>query len=193
MSNKEKILEYLDAFSSANPAAVISQLSRGFRLAKSLCQEYEIDSINLDDELGRFPVGAIPYNLVNKALRSEGPALRALFGEASCIPFSRVVKAGFGQCLEKAILLQLATQKAGKAYLVSGALELDSKPGAEFYAFNLVARAESVYLVDAENPFQRDKAGNVLRPYVVHVNDISPSGAIIVDEACRAGRTYSLD
>jgi len=192
MSNKEKILEYLDAFSSVNPAAVVSRLSRGFRLAKSLGQEYEIDNINLDDELGRFPVGAIPYNLVNKALRSEGPALRALFGEASCIPFSRVVKAGFGQCLEKAILLQLATQKAGISYLVSGALE-EVDGGAMQHSFNLVARAESVYLVDAENPFQRDKAGNVLRPYVVHVNDISPSGAIIVDEACRAGRTYSLD
>lgn len=192
MSNKEKILEYLDAFSIANPDVVISRLSRGSRLRKSLSQEYEIDNVNLDEELGRFPVGAIPYHLINKALRSEGPALWALFGEASCIPFSKVFKAGFGQCLEKAILLQLATQKAGGSYLVNGALE-EIDGGAIRHAFNLVARVESVYLVDVENPFQKDKAGNVLRPYVVHVKDISSNGTIIVDDACRAGRTYCLD
>lgn len=193
MADQKEIADCLERFSNKNPGVIINRIFRGSKLMKSLSQGYEIDNVNLDEELGRFPVGAIPYSHVNRALRSDGSALRALLGDSRYIPFSKVVKAGFGQCLEKAILLQLATQKVGNSYLVSGVLELDNEVGADFHAFNLVARGESVYLVDAENPFSKDKEGNVLRPYVVPVKEIAANGTIIIPEEYRAGRVYSLD
>jgi hypothetical protein len=192
MANKKEITDYLDNFSRINPNIVVTRLFRGSKLMKNLNQRYEIDNVNLDEELGNFPVGAIPYGPVYKALKSDGSKLREVMGDCSCIPFSKVFRAGVGQCLEKAILLQLATQRNGGSYLVSGALELDEEAGAEFPAFNLVSRGESVYLVDAENPYNLDKEGNVARPYVVPVISIAQNGTIIVPEEYRAGRTYCL-
>jgi hypothetical protein len=193
MENKQAMLDYLENFSKNFPNLVINSLSRGSRVNKNLSQQYEIDNANIDEDLGKFPVGAIPYNHINRALRSNGSELRALLSRDTFIPFSKVVKAGLGQCLEKAVLVQLAAQRAGKTYLINGALELDDDIGADFHAFNLVARAENIYLVDTENPLSLNKDGSVLRPYVVPVKDISKNGTIIVPDAYRFGRTYCFD
>lgn len=193
MSNKKEIIEYLEKFARAKPSAVVNRLSRGSKLMKGLNLGYEIDNINADEILGVFPIGAIPYRVIHNVLRSNSFEIMALFKGSEFIPFSKVMKAGVGQCLEKSILVQLAAQRAESSYLISGALELDNERGADFHAFNLVVRGDGVYLVDVENPISKDKKGNVLSPYVVPVKEITATGNISVPEEYRAGRTYSLD
>lgn len=192
MASKQEIVNFLNGVSSSNPGNVTSRLTRGVRVEKSAVYSYEIDDVNADEKLGVFPVGAIPYRPINDALRSSGSDIRALFKDSDCIPFSRALRAGVGQCLEKAILVQLAAQRKEESYLVNGAIELDDEFGAVFHAFNLVARGDYMYLVDAENPIGKDENGKFTRPYVVPVREIAPNGTIIVPEEYRAGRTYCL-
>lgn len=192
MASIKEIVGFLEKVSVSSQDNAISRLVRGARVKKSMTYSYEIDDVNADEKLGVFPVGAIPYGPINNALRSSGFDIRALFGNSDCVPFSRVMSAGVGQCLEKAILVQLAAQRKERSYLVNGALELDGDIGADFHAFNLVTRGDYSYLIDAENPIGKDESGKVTRPYVVPVIEIATNGTIIVPEEYRVGRTYCL-
>jgi hypothetical protein len=185
--------DYLKDLSITNSSVVIGRLTRGVHVAKSASLSYLIDNVNVDERLGNFPVGAIPYSAINKALQSSSSRILNLFSGESSIPFSKVMKYGVGQCLEKAILVQLAAQRIESSYLVSGAIELDSDSGVDFQAFNLVFRGNTVYLVDAENPFSKDKEGSVIRRYIVPVKEITAEGIVVVQDEYRAGRTYSLE
>jgi len=105
--------------------------------------------------------------------------------------FSVAVDEGVGECLEKAILVQLAAQRRDQSFLINGALAEDGDVGVTYHAFNIVCRDGVLFLLDAQNPFIVD-AQACIRHYIVPVQGIHENGDVIVPEEYRAGRTYAL-
>lgn len=58
-----------------------------------------------------------------------------LFKDSSEIPFSRVYEAGVGECLEKAVLVQLS-ERGRKVFLIEGSLAVDYD--VDYHAYNVV-------------------------------------------------------
>ncbi len=65
---------------------------------------------------------------------------------------SRAIELGVGECLEKAILVQLAKQEETDAFFIMGILRHDKMRGGILHAFNVVYTDGKPFLIDAENP-----------------------------------------
>ena len=106
---------------------------------------------------------------------------------------SKAIELGVGECLEKAILVQLAKQEETDAFFIMGILRHDKMRGGIPHAFNVVYTDGKPFLIDAENPIIiRDGDEKIEVPYIVPISDFDGID-FLVDEYYRAGRTYGLD
>ncbi len=192
----EGIKEYLDELTHALPSTHFSRLDVGTIVQKSWGLNYEIDDINLDRLLGDFPLGAIPYGAIYKALRTDQSAIRQHFSGSNQIPISRMINAGLGECLEKSVLVQLAAQRNRDSYLLNAGMITpdDQEIGlVSSHAYNIVFRDGIPYLVDNQNPKRVDRLGNVKKVYVVPIVGINEKEReLILPENKRLNRTYLL-
>ena len=103
-------------------------------------------------------------------------------------PFSKAVRRKVGECLERAVLVQLAQQEKGISYFVSGLYSNDRDQRTFLHAYNIIFEDEKPLLVDSQNPMLGPSG---LIPYIVPVTSIK-NGVVIVPEEWRAGRIYSF-
>ena len=96
---------------------------------------YKIDDVDLDRKLRNFPENVIPYSPIHRTLEPSLKRIREIFNDSSEVPFSRAYEARVGECLEKAILVQLSAQKFREAFLINGCLVRNN---AEPLAYNII-------------------------------------------------------
>ncbi len=188
-----EIKKILKRLSCERENSVIGNLARGNMVRKSMGRQYEIDDVEIERRLGDFPGGVIPYGPIYRALRNpKGDELMNIFGGSSEVPFSRVYEAGVGECLEKAILVQLAAQKGVDVpFLISGSLCEDGD-FADFHAFNIIFRDGKPFLLDVQNPLSVSD-GIVTHPYIAPVEDLlGQDYEFKVPNEWRQGRTYAI-
>ena len=196
MIAQEQIRQYLEALAEQYPDVVIGRLGKGSVVQRGKGLSYEIDDPDIDRRLGDFPEDAVPYGPIHRTLRSalyhQGVILRPYDG-SSRIPFSRAYNAGIGECLEKAILVQLSAQRGRDAFLLIGCLAEDGEVGVGSHAFNVVFMDGKPFLVDAQNPLTEDSEGRITHPYIAPIQGIDGEyEEFIVPEEWKQGRTYSL-
>ena len=184
---------YLESLAEHHPKEVIERLSIGDKVQKSAGLIYEIDDINIDKKLGNFSEGAIPYGQIYQTLKNSQGGIYALFNGLSEAPFSRIYNARIGECLEKAILVQLSAQRGRKSFLINGNIAEDDKVGVGSHAYNVVFKNGKPFLVDVQNPFGKDSTGKITLPYIAPIIGVKEGYAdFIVPKEWKQGRTYSI-
>ncbi|MBI4148724.1 hypothetical protein HY490_05515 [Candidatus Woesearchaeota archaeon] len=191
------MLDILREMSRGN-VSIHPLLERGSVVQKSWGLLYEIDDPDCDRRLGVYDDGVVPMGPIYRGLNSSAQSIREIFDKHSVprhikrvAPFSVVIDKGVGECLEKAVLVQLAAQRRDQSFLINGTLAEDGDVGVTYHAFNIICRDGSLFLLDAQNPFSIDERGNI-RHYIMPVKGIHENGDVMVPEEFRAGRTYSL-
>jgi len=194
------VRQYLVEVSRTAPSIVMPRLDTGTLVLRNRLYEtfYEIDDTEICRRLNSQE--AIPYRAIHKTLTSSTDKIDELFaregvqrGRNRVLPFSSAFESGFGACLEKAILIQLATQKRNDCFLVNGIL-LKGESGYDMsaHAYNvLFINNQMPVLIDAENPLI-DEAGNKIIPYIVPITSINERGEFQVPLGLRQNRTYAL-
>ena len=186
--------------SSSN--TVILRLNVGDRVQRSLGCDYEIDDANIFHYLEGYDPEGIPYGPVYRALKTLPFATMPFFRKSTVkkenkrtiVPFSEVLKGGKGECIEKAMLMQLASQELRKSFFIKGSLEIESESGAGEHAYNIIYSGKEPFLIDVENPLETDKTGKVTRPYCPRILALNlDSGELLVNEAEQHGRRYFLE
>lgn len=192
MITDTELTGFLETLAEQCPNKVIRRLHNGSRVQKSSGWEYVIDNENIDKRLGEFPEGAVPYGQINEALRNPGREIIDLFNGSPRVPFSRVYETGTGECLEKAILVQLSAQRGRTAFLINGSLaENGDFSGA--HAYNVIFKDGKPFLVDAQNPLAKDSTGRITHPYIAPIIGVEGEyGDFIVPQEWGQGRTYSI-
>lgn len=185
-----EIKDYLQEYSRHKPLLVGSNLEKGSIVRKSMGLGYEIDDSKIYKKL-ECVEGKLPYGPIHRALQSNSKKILELFNGDKTIPFSKAFDAGLGECLEKAILVQLAYQELGDGFLVNGGIRLDEDDFLCHHAYNVLVRDEKPYLVDAENPLVKDKSSKIIHPCIIPINKIE-DGRFMVNEEHKQGRTYYL-
>ncbi len=192
MIKKEEIRDYLGQMTrKLPPSVVIGRLEKGSIVPKSFGLSYEIDDVDIDKRLGTWPNGVVPCGPIYRKLRTFPEKILELFSDKKILPFSKVFEAGVGECLEKAILVQLAAQRDGDSFLVLGALEENRRIGAETHAFNVLFRQGEPFLVDTQNPLEV-YLDSIIKPYTAPILGISKNTQFRVPKEWRLGRTYSI-
>ncbi len=194
MIESGEIKQYLKEFAETYPNLVTERLIRGSKVKKSSGLEYEIDDCDIDKKLGSFPDGAVPYGPIHKHLKGSMSEILKLFNGNSVIPFSKTYELGVGECLEKAILVQLSAQRDREAFLIIGALSQDENVGVDCHAYNVVFKDEKPFLVDAENPVNKYSSGKIILPYIAPISGIMNERypEFEVPEEWKFGRAYLL-
>ncbi|MBI4154122.1 hypothetical protein HY501_02200 [Candidatus Woesearchaeota archaeon] len=192
MIAKNELKPYLEALAEQLPNSVTRRLKRGSRVQKSWGLSYEIDDINIDKRLGDFPEGTVPYGPIHRSLKSSQGEIMAVFRGSSEAPFSRAYAAGVGECLEKAILVQLSAQRGRDAFLILGCLtEEDGLAGV--HAYNVIFKDGQAFLVDTQNPLAKDPSGKITHAYIAPILGIEESyGDFVVPREWKQRRTYSI-
>lgn len=190
MIDENRLKLYLEELAEQYPSSVIRRLERGSRVQKSLGLFYEIDDSNIDKCLGDFPGDTLPYGPIHRSLRNSQIDIINLCKSSSVIPFSKLFNEGLGECLEKAILVQLFSQRVGDSFLICGCLTEDDST---HHAYNIIFKNGKPFLVDAQNPLAKDSNGKIKHPYIAPVfgaegNDVD----FIVPPEWKCGRTYSI-
>lgn len=187
-----ELASYLETLSDKYPRQVIGRLDRETKVQKSIGLTYIIDDVDIDKKLGEFPEGAVPYGPIHRTLRNSQREIMDLFNGSAEIPFSRAYEAGIGECLEKAILVQLSAQRGRNALLINGSLTKDDD-FAGAHAYNVVFNDGKPFLVDAQNPLAIDSTGKITHPYIAPIFGIEGDyGDFVVPEGWKQGRTYSI-
>ena len=192
MTAENDLKSYLEALAERHPTSVIGRLDRGSKVQKSLGLSYEIDDPDIDRKLGDFPEGAVPHGLIHKVLRTSQGEILAMFKGLFEVPFSRAYEAGLGECLEKAILVQLSAQRARDAFLINGYFAEDDDIVIGSHAYNIVFKDGKPFLLDAQNPLAKDSTGKITHPYIAPIIGIDKEYAFMVPQEWRQGRTYSI-
>ena len=196
----ENLKDILNDFEKKNPNAVKRRINQGDLIEKSLGLSYEIDDLEIYKQLQGFKEGSVPYGPVHYALKSDANAIRNLFEkegytkkDKKVLKFSKVVKAGLGQCLEKAILSHLATQNQRDSFFINGALSLGEE-FAENHSYNVVYFNEKPHLIDIENPLRVDENKKITHPYAAPIDGINVKlNRFLVPLDWQQGRFYELD
>jgi hypothetical protein len=190
MINEKELKQYLRNLGKKYPQQVIDKLDVGSKVEKSLKLTYEIDNPNIDKNLGNFPKGADPYEAINKSLKNSKSEIIKAFNGAREIPFSKIYGLGIGQCLEKAILVQLAAQRGRDSFLINGYLG-EGGPIDCPHSYNVVFKDEKSFLIDTHNPL-KDSNGK-MQPYIAPILGIEGDYCdFIVPEEWKQGRNYSI-
>lgn len=169
--------EILLGISKRAPHKIRARLNRGDLIQKNETMYYEIDDPAIHTKLPGYKPGAIPYGQVHKHFKSDKKGIYDLFrkegkkkGDKIVLPFSRVHELGLGECLEKAVMMQLASQDHFDSFLVNGSLSQEGGVGAENHAYNVVALNGQLHLVDAQNPI-KGKDGEISQAYVAQLEN----------------------
>lgn len=193
--------EQLEKLAAERPTQIIGHLEEGSEVSLNIHRggfAYEIDDLDIYTRFGD-PDDNEFYLSIDRALQPRGMAQHvAIFppSEASedgtiVAPFSRAIDMGFGECLEKAVLVQLARQKTG-SFIVTGELAFQGRVGARYHAYNVVFFDNGPYLVDAQNcVIVRQNGERIDVPYIVPVLGLEDD-SFVVPEKWTADRTYSL-
>ncbi len=176
---------------------VVQNIEIGDILPNGLAVSYRIDEETpktLKEVIGFYDNGAVPYMKINKTLRDENLNLEELINrDSNTINFSEILKKEAGQCLEKAIAVQLYAQKGRESYLVlAGRLEQPGITTSLGHAYNIIKKDGKWFLVDAENPIIQN---NRRIPYIIPIEGIDEkSKEIILPEKYGKdiGRRYYL-
>jgi hypothetical protein len=183
-----------------NPNLVRPRLNVGDRIQKSSGCDYEIDDFNVYEKLEGYNPESVPYGPVSRALRTVLNGNFKLFQDSklqengrTIVPFSRVLESGIGECLEKAILMQLASQDVRRAFLISGAASMDYDSCLSRHAYNVVYSGNKPFLIDVQNPLAVDADKKSIRPYCAPIDGLDlDSGRFVVPETWEQGRNYFL-
>ena len=194
MIKQGEIMEYLVGLARTHPHKVVARLSKGSTVQKGSSAIYEIDNPDIDRQLGTFPEGTVPYGPIHRALKPSVNKTMSLFEGRPIVPFSAAFNAGTGECLEKAVLVQLSAQRGRNSFLINGALAQDGEMGVDWHAYNVIFRDGKPFLVDVQNPLAKDASGKITHPYIAPVLAIEDGdyGDFRVPEEWRQGRVYSL-
>lgn len=197
MNIKERLIESASKY----PDFIKFRINSGDRISLNLSGNsfvYEIDDPEIYKELGSFNSDLDFYLQLHILFETRNLHHFSLFppnGNQGPIvtPFSTAVRRRIGECLEKALLIQLAKQDNTDTFFVKGLLKHESMRGVIPHAFNIVYYDGNPFLIDAENPMiviNGDKRTTV--PYFVPVIDFDGI-KFEIDSKSKAGRTYSLD
>ncbi len=197
MIPQDEVGKYLSDL-AARRENVARRLVIGDPIQRNLGSFYLIDDLGIGRVLGEIKPGTIPYVKVREVIRSNPAESQRLFAEEGTpIPegrslnFSRAVRAGFGQCVEKSTLLQLAVQDNMEVYFVMGALKEDGRANFDLHAFNIAPIGGKQHVIDAENPVKDEQDKEY--PYIVVILGINEeSGEIVVPENAVFGRRYYI-
>jgi len=190
MINEKELEQHLRNLGKEYPKQVIDKLDVGSKVQKSLALTYEIDNSNIDRNLGNFPKGAVPYEAINKSLKNSKSEIIKAFNGAHEIPFSKIYGLGIGECLEKAILVQLAAQRGRDSFLINGYLG-EGGPIDCPHSYNIVFKDEKPFLIDTHNPL-KDSNGK-MQPYIAPILGIEGDYCdFIVPKEWKQGRNYSI-
>jgi len=193
MITETELRPYLEALAEHYPKQVIGRLDRGSKVQKGGEFTYEIDDPDIDRRLGEFPEGAVLYSPIHKALRNSQREVMALFDGSPEVPFSRAYEAGVGECLEKAILVQLSAQRRREAFLISGYLEENDDGCCCPHAYNVVFKDGKPFLVDTQNPLAKDSTGKITHPYFAPILGVGGDrGDFVVPQEWKQNRIYSI-
>ncbi len=187
------IKQYLEQFAHERPDTVMAKLNPGDTVRKSAGLEYEIDDVAIYKRLGDFQAGAVPYGKIYHALEPSKGKIIQSFKNSNKLPYSEIFEKGIGECLEKAILVQLAAQTGRDAFLINGLLGMEENgiEPIDWHAYNIVFKEGKPYLIDTQNPLRVDETGKVTHPYIAPVLGIS-EGEFQVPPEWKQGRTYAL-
>jgi hypothetical protein len=183
-----------------NSNLVRPRLNVGDRLQKSLGCDYEIDDFNVYKKLEGYDHESIPYGPVSRALKTVPLGNLKLFQDSkrqengrTIVPFSKVLESGIGECLERAVLMQLASQDVRRSFLISGLASMDQDKFVSRHAYNVVLSGNQPFLVDVQNPLEVDSDGKVTHPYCAPLEGLDiDSGRFVVPENWEQGRNYFL-
>lgn len=183
------IKEILTAISHTHPNLVKKKFAQGDHVQKSAGRAYEIDDVHIYQKLGNFEKGVIPYTRIYHALQPSQQVIFSLFNGSSIIPFSRAVQSHAGECLEKAILVQLAAQTGRDSFFINGIAAFDDKIGAYPYAYNIIFKEGKPHLVDVHNPLKITK--KEIHAYIAPVIAMRNKEFILPDD-WKQNRHYTL-
>jgi len=176
-----------------DPHTVISNLKKGDVVQKGSWSYYEIDDLSLTNGLydhDKFEKGSVPYQQINHKFKSSRSEILKLFGDSKTINFSDVVNAGVGECLEKAVLVQLCAQEGRDSFLINGYLETNGDGALQYHAYNVVFKDGKPYLVDAQNPI-KDEDGQ-LHNFIAPIIGIDSETEFILPAEWSADRKYVI-
>lgn len=199
MKNQQQLKNYLASINvRTRGLEVFHRLEKGSLLSKSLVDFHEIDDPEIYKRLGNYSSTSLPYGPIRRALHTDAPGVRKVMircsskeDEFNTTPFSKFLDWGVGECLEKAILLQLFAQNLWDSFLVSDGALVDETGLAGLHAFNIIFIKEQPYLVDVENPIGK-KDGTLIH-YIVPVLGMNKQEEFLVPKQFKFGRTYSLN
>ncbi|MEM3420619.1 MAG: hypothetical protein QW806_10400 [Nitrososphaerota archaeon] len=190
MNDIQECLSFLEEISEKS-RSVINYLKKKDLVQKSLGLYYEIDDTEVYKNIGSFPEGSIPYSAIFRSLRNSQKEIINLFNDSYIVPFSNAVKAMVGECLEKAILVQLSAQTKRRSFLILGYLGIDNEVGLNPHAFNIVLKDNFPYLIDAQNPIIL-KSGEIV-PYIVPILGINrEEGFFLIPTEWQFRRKYFI-
>ena len=192
----------LSSLAEERPTLVRSKICIGDLISRNLHLGsfiYQIDDLEIGKELGAFFDDTSFYLALEAKLRKFTTAdyLKIFPPESKkegrmVTPFSATVKEGVGECLEKAILVQLRQQPKTLSFLIHGLLGHDATRRNFAHAYNIVFINDQGYLVDSQNPtIVKLGEEKTLVPYVAPFTGIERD-RVIVHEQWRAGRIYQL-
>lgn len=190
----------LRGIAKKKPHVIKEKINVGDYIEKSMGFFYEIDDLEIYKQLEGYKEGSIPYGPIHYELKSDFSGIMNLFEKEGykkdgkkVLKFSKVVKAGLGQCLEKAVLSHLATQTHRDSFFVNGALSMKEE-FTENHAYNLVELNSKLHLTDIENPLRVDENKKITHPYVAPIDGINIKlGRFLVPAEWQQGRFYELD
>lgn len=180
---------------------VRGRLERGAELPRNLHRGafgYVIDDVRIYQRFGRTANDAF-FRAAGFLNPFDGLTYQVMFPPAErgrdgriIAPFSRPIMMGYGECLEKAVLIQLAEQERGDCFLVYGLLSHQKDPRQTPHIWNVLWRDGAPYLVDAQNPVIAKKGEQKREfPFVVPLEGIDDRRFVIA-ESWALGRNYSL-
>jgi hypothetical protein len=199
MIPEKRVMEFLQDVQKSYPHSVHSRLDKGDLVQKSMDLSYEIDDPEIYRGLGEYPAGAVPHGKIYKALDNSKEKILKLFENEgkrqngkTVLPFSRAYELKIGECLEKAILVQLCAQKGRNGFIVNGYLcedDMTLNP----HGYNVVFKDSQSFLLDAHNPLEVDGEGNVTIGYIAPLIGIDTKEMeFIVPHEFRHGRAYVI-
>lgn len=186
------IKKYLKEWERVKPTSILSRLNKGTIVQKSWGKSYEIDDPEIDKRLGEYDPGQIPLGKIYHSFDPDTGKIRNLFGDRDIIPFSEMINLGLGECLEKAILVQLAAQRGRNSFLINGIMGIEQNGiiPLEAHGYNIVFKDNQAYLVDAQNPAEVN--GEKIIPYVVPITGINSDCEFELDKKLGGERIYGI-
>lgn len=196
----QRLKAHLEEIAQSTPH-VFGKLYQGMELPRNLHRGafgYVIDDVKVYRRVGNQPDDAF-FRALWFLNSFDGLTFQIMFPPAErgpegriIAPFSRPIMRGYGECVEKSVLVQLAEQERGDCFLVYGLLAHAKAPRPSAHVWNVLWREGMPYLADAQNPAIVGKGGKKMEfPFVVPLEGMNERQFLIA-ESWAVGRSYSL-